>query len=175
MTSILEEIKVEECEECSNQTILYDAILNGKGKRLCKKCIATTGAIEIKKPKKIDIQTNKRPSVKQILMKMSGLDKEKESHNLKVGLDLSKSSADEVTLNDIMERRIRMKKEGKIEEEKETKEMSDVKFAKASKPIDFSIKATKGKSIRDFINFKRQRRQPESQAEKKETERGKAN
>lgn len=150
-----------QCEECFNQDILYDAILNGRAKRLCKKCLITSGAIEIKKPKPISIQTG-RPSVKEILIKMSGLNKEKEPPNLKEGL--SKDSIEGITLNDLIER-----KKLRDAQAKETEQQEEQGQQEANKPINFNIQATKNLRIGDLLKLKRGReRNQEKRGEEKE-------
>lgn len=177
-----------QCDECSSQSILYNAIVDGKTKKLCKHCLNSSNAIEIKKPKKISIQTG-RPSVKEILMKMSGLDKGKEKNevpNLKEGLS---KQPGEITLNDLIERKWQMKKEGKTEREKETEneekteETEETKTAESavnaeekpqhaikqldpSEPLDFSIKTTKNISIGDLLKLKEHKGQQEQERAK---------
>lgn len=171
-----ENIRVEECEECSNQDVLYDAILDGKAKRLCKKCLITSDAIEIKKPKKINEQISGRPSVREMLMKMSGLKKEKEMPDLKEGLEPS-SDKSEITLNDLIERKRQKDKEQKEaqaiaqatqaqtekrqeqqqkEEQPKQQRQQKQEFAPTPKSFDFSISASKKLKIGDLLKFKRQ-------------------
>lgn len=175
-----ENIRVEECEECSNQDVLYDAIQDGKAKRLCKKCLITSDAVEIKKPKKINEQTSGRPSVREMLMKMSGLKKEKEMPNLKEGLGHSSDKL-KITLNDLIERKRQRDKEKKevqiiqtaqaaqasqtqtkVEQAIQTEQQQEQKqesTLSAPKSFDFSISAAKSMKIGDLLKFKRQRAQ----------------
>lgn len=134
---------LEKCEECSSQKILYKAIVDGKAKKLCRNCLITSNAIEIKKPKKIDIQTG-RPSVKEILMKMSGLDKNKEKQpNLKTGISSSQSK--EITLNSLIERKIQREKQAKERAETEITEITKITENKQDN-LEIQIKKNPGEN-----------------------------
>lgn len=102
------EEKEEICEECGHKDILVSAIVNGKLKRICHRCVIANNAIVIKKPKEIAIKEPQRKSVKEILNEMSGI------KGTRIVPKLKKPS-NEVTLEDLRERykKIKEKEEGK--------------------------------------------------------------
>jgi|GEM_PF-3190958 len=67
------EQKEEECEECLARDFLVDAIVDGKQKRICRRCVIANNAIELKKPNAIQLDAIHRPSVRDAMFRASGI------------------------------------------------------------------------------------------------------
>ncbi len=105
----------EECEECGNKGVLINAIIDGRMKRVCNRCINSTNAIIIKKPQNVKIEEVPRRSVHEILEQMSGIKPKP-----------IKKPVAEIKLEDLRQRYEEMKeKRKKLQEEKEHKEKEE--------------------------------------------------
>jgi len=155
--------KEEECEECLTKEFLVDAIVDGRLKRICRRCLIANNAIEIKKPGPIELDIYTRPSVKDVLFRASGI--------------MPKSSREtQLMLQDLEERRKQKLAEAKLaqamqkhepyetlDEQKfleylERKEKESIEKQERIKPVvlDFSIEATKRTRIRDLLEKMKQ-------------------
>ncbi len=65
--------KEEECEECGYKDVLFNAIIDGRQKRICNRCVIANGAIVLKKPVDVKIEEVPRRSVKEIMAELSGI------------------------------------------------------------------------------------------------------
>ena len=64
---------MDECEYCGNQAE-NDVLVDGDYVRLCKECIDKDRMVVVTKPNKIQIDDSyKRPTIKEILSRMSGV------------------------------------------------------------------------------------------------------
>lgn len=104
---------MEVCEECKSKGKLYDAILDGKIKRLCERCIMINRAIKIEKPKIIALPEEKRLSVRERLSEMAGIKENESSKPIK--LDFKIESTKHIKIRDLIE----LKKKMEEEQEKE--------------------------------------------------------
>ena len=62
----------EACEECGYQTDLIRAVLDGQALKLCRRCFTASNAVEMREPKKVQLEEY-RPSVSKVLEKMTGI------------------------------------------------------------------------------------------------------
>ncbi len=65
-----------ECESCEKREAEVDALISGEYKRMCKTCAHLEGAVVIEKPARNNVmESYKRATVKEVLMRMSGVPK----------------------------------------------------------------------------------------------------
>lgn len=189
----------EECEECLHKSFLVDAIIDGKQKRICQRCVMASGAIILRKPNPIQLEAMNRPSVREAIFRASGM----------MPKPLQASSA-QVKLEDLRERYEETKKKKQEEQikklalmpEPETKErkmkvLDEKEFVnyietlpkeitaptaiatspatekKVEKPdvLDFSLEATRKTRIRDLLE-KMKKMDEEAEAKEKAKEAG---
>jgi ribosome-binding protein aMBF1 (putative translation factor) len=64
---------MDECEFCGKNAE-YDVLVDGNYVKLCKECVDKKRMVVVEKPTNIQVdESYKRPSVKQILMRLSGV------------------------------------------------------------------------------------------------------
>lgn len=63
----------EECEECLAKDFLVDAIIDGRQKRICQRCVIANNAIVLKKPLATQQEKIDRPSVRDVMFRASGI------------------------------------------------------------------------------------------------------
>lgn len=107
--------KIGKCDECMAEDALYDAILNGRAVRLCRRCLDMSNALEIKRNQFQEMPDVPGPSTKEVLFRMSGLNQNEWS-----GKEGERKSLENVNLD-----YLRMKKRERdlaMKAEKERKE-----------------------------------------------------
>ncbi|MEM4152613.1 MAG: hypothetical protein QXK80_00620 [Candidatus Pacearchaeota archaeon] len=63
----------EECEECLTKDFLVDAIVDGKAKRICNRCVIANNAIVLKKPSHINIEKMEKTTVSDVMRRLTGI------------------------------------------------------------------------------------------------------
>ena len=122
---------IEECEYCGRESE-FDVLIDGNYIRLCRDCVDKDKMVIIKKPDKIQINDSyKRPTVKQILTRMSGIPpKEKIRTNNSQAHDLNSlrkpKSIDPPVLKPTQERKINSGKVAFNKEDLEKEEFLDI-------------------------------------------------
>ena len=93
-----------ECEQCFENPANVEALIDGEYKRLCNRCSILDGAVVLEEPLKINLDNIKRETVRETLMRMSGLSRphlrKKEVHlddlrRVKHDLDKAKQNFEE--------------------------------------------------------------------------------
>ncbi|MFA5084608.1 MAG: hypothetical protein WC475_04505, partial [Candidatus Paceibacterota bacterium] len=77
----MEESQLGICDECFAREIVFDAILDCKAVRLCKRCLGSSGAIDLGSARHAEVPRVALPSSKDVLCKMSGLNKKEWDSN----------------------------------------------------------------------------------------------
>jgi hypothetical protein len=61
------------CEQCYDHSAELDCFVDGEYKKICRQCSFLDKAVVFEKPPKVDIEGIKRATVRETLMRMSGL------------------------------------------------------------------------------------------------------
>ena len=69
----MEESQLGICDECFAREVVYDSILDCKATRLCKRCLISSGAIDLGSARHSEVPQVALPTSKEVLCKMSGL------------------------------------------------------------------------------------------------------
>jgi len=69
----MEDSQLGICDECLGREIVYDAILDCKAVRLCRRCLDSGSAIDLGSARRSELPRIALPSSKEVLCKMSGL------------------------------------------------------------------------------------------------------
>lgn len=142
--------KEEECEECLARDFLVDAIIDGEQKKICRRCLVASGAIELKKPGVIQLDAINRPSVREAMFRASGMmPKPIQSHG-------------QPKLEDLRERYEEVKRKRAAEQEKLRKEHELLQIIKGKQEKPKVLDST------EFVRYMES--QPAQPAETKERE-----
>lgn len=110
------------CEECYEESALFNAIVYGKSVKLCQKCSNLCGAIILNKPTEKQVYESLRPSSKQVLKRATGIEPKKTEKIIKsMSLEDMRQRAKELKLKKEKEE---LKKQEKEQKEKEKKIIS---------------------------------------------------
>ncbi|UZE94000.1 MAG: hypothetical protein IB618_00270 [Candidatus Pacearchaeota archaeon] len=160
--------KEEECEECGYRGVLVSAVIDGKLKKICQRCVIANPVILIKKPLDVREEDIPRRSVHEILEEMSGFKpKPLEKPSSKVTLEDLRKRYEKVKERRrlLKEKEEKEKAETEVEEKKEKEKVLDEKefikhlekeekgepAEKKEETIDFNIETTKHTRIRDLL------------------------
>jgi hypothetical protein len=100
----------DRCEECGSRDILEEAVVAGRGLRLCPKCIHLSGALVIRKIDNPNVEI-RNFTVRERLAKMAGV-------SLKNRPEPSREYQSPVSLDDLRKRYEEVKKRRALEAEK---------------------------------------------------------
>lgn len=64
---------MEECEECLARDFLINAIVDGRQKRICQRCVIANDAIVLKKPANVNLEKIERETVSDVMKRLTGI------------------------------------------------------------------------------------------------------
>jgi hypothetical protein len=136
MTTEIEDLEnqskpnVDLCEECYEDSALFNAILYGKSKRLCENCANTCGAIILKKPDTKQIEESIKPSTNKSLKRISGIEPKKTERIIKeMSLEDMRQKAKE--LKEKREKEKQKQEELKQEEKEQKEKQKNILYGKS--------------------------------------------
>lgn len=123
----MEDSQLGICDECLSREIVYDSILDCKATRLCRRCLNSSGAIDLGSARRSEVPQIALPTSKEVLCKMSGLNPK----------DWDSNKSDRHSQENINMDYLRMKKRerdlaAREEKEKQAREMAAAEAALAA-------------------------------------------